>query len=112
MALEVKKSESFTITNPRDSSIFLSLSRAEAQSIYEQLGKALGVNEIVGTMIARNAAEPDLPVGTRVQDNTGDIGIKTQFGWKWEYIGGELMTASEPVDWSTFQHNYSFVVIN
>jgi len=106
----LQKSESYTITIPGDSSVYLGLSREDAVDLLGQLRVALG--DYVGMLIHKGGPEPDVPVGTQLLDNEGDTLEKTEEGWKWAIIGGEYQYGSSVYRWETVCNDHSFVVIS
>lgn len=110
MRVKVRASESFTITVPGDSSVYLGLTREEAVDLLNQLRSVLG--DYVGMHISRGAEEPEVPIGTKLVDNVGDTLEKVDDGWRWAVIDGEHQYGNSVYRWETVGDEHSFVVIS
>jgi hypothetical protein len=70
-----------------------------------------------GIQFPQGCDEPDVPVGTKLMDNTGDILEKLndnpdKKNWRWTLIGGERQSYDGSCyTWSFVQDNYSFTVV-
>jgi hypothetical protein len=109
--VKVSASESYTITIPGDSSVYVGLTREEAVDLLDQLRTALGDHR--GTHLRKGDPEPNLPVGTKLLDDEGDVLIRHNNGWRWSTIRGQIQWDGEDThDWSTVSSEHSFVVIS
>lgn len=110
MTIELNTIENFVITRKGDSSIYIGLTREEAGDLLSKLRVALG--EKVGLMIPMNSPEPDLPVGTQLRDEDGDVLVRDAEGWRWLAIDGKYQIDNGYHTWRTVSSESIFVVIS
>lgn len=102
---------SFTPEN-QDAAYHMTLSRADAKQLYSLLKWVLGMDTPPVTHYPRGSKEPDVPLGTRLKDDSGDILVKQEKGWRWSAIGGTEMHGSPVISWDEVKDLFSFEVIN
>ena len=89
------------------------LDEDNARLLRDELNKFLGADEQpgleskwkLGDVINIDAEEPDLPVGSRIQDDSSyaDIAEKTEDGWVWvTFLGSDERGSRRGLKWSTW----------
>lgn len=108
---EVSQSETFTITKKGDSSTYVSLNRAEAEDLLARLARKLdmAVSKLsnpnclwkAGDRIPEHSPEPNLPEGSRIQDDSPykDIAVRVGDGWEWETMLGSRQEVGDRPAW-------------
>lgn len=89
----------------------LTLSRTEAQDLYDKLSVALNVAVSTGITFPRCCDEPNLPIGTKLLDDEGDTLERVEGGWSWHTVMGEHPWDGDVHPWSRVSNEHSFTVI-
>lgn len=75
-----------------------------ARKLRDSLNAFLGADKQPGsteTKFYGNVAEPDLPIGTLLRDNEGDVLEKVEDGYQWIEIGGDSIDYPSVYRWAT-----------
>lgn len=96
------------------------LDKEGARKLRDELNEFLGEDKQitkVGIQFPAGCDEPDVPVGTQLEDNTGDILEKMsnnpdKKNWRWVQLNGQWESrAGTCYTWDFVQDNYSFTVV-
>jgi hypothetical protein len=80
------------------------LDEESARDLRDRLNVFLGADKQPGTIsitFPRGTDEPDLPIGTRLIDNEGDVAERVEDGWKWVKVGGHDVDWNGVYSWDT-----------
>jgi len=84
-----------------DSTLAL-LDQENARGLRDDLNEFLGADKeepSVRAVLGCGSDEPNLPLGTVVIDNEGDLVMKVEGGWKWIRIGGRQVDYPSTYSW-------------
>lgn len=95
------------------------LSKEAARGLRDDLNKFIGDDKSanvlwkVGDLIPRGSEEPDLPIGSKIKDDSeyGDIAVRTDGGWKWVTVLGGVNDERCPWKWNLFANDFTFTVV-
>lgn len=102
---EVQSGTFFVLT--LDSTVAL-LDKENARGLRDDLNKFLGADKVqgqntIGIVFPKGVPEPDLPVGTRLRDNEGDIAARMDDGWAWVELFGDVINRPTSYTWEEIQ---------
>jgi hypothetical protein len=98
--------------------VMILLDRSGAAKLRDELNEFLGADKQasgwkVGDLIPKGSDEPDLPIGSKIKDNSeyGDIAVRTEGGWRWATVMGSANDERVPWRWRLFANDFNFTVV-